>query len=1558
MKGKRFQKSIIGCLLLVLLLAVSVGVTACGKKEEEPQPAPPQPAVTLDVTEVSLDVYETTTLQATVTNSDQTVVWTSSDPAIATVVNGKVTGVSEGSVTVTAKIDGASATCAVTVYNSYTAPVLKLERTYIPLPKEETYRLSVDTIWKGVPIDEPVSYTVTRDLDSEEGIATAELASDGKSIVVTAVEYGQVDFYVSASVRGVDLVQKFTVRVNNVDITFAIDNVGQGDGKFTAALSLIATDNDTSELTPNIKIFDKNDLVEGASVALVSDDANIVKVDNGKLIAVSTGETEVRGSYEGSEFIIACEVYRPTIALKEKVYFEMYRLAPKKNGVPTEEGKVSTVTLPAPNDSTVTQFVGVAQDATVGKVNVMTAFDSAKSELTVDASKLPNATKDMGDTTFVLNTDKAVFTADAAVVTQAIRTQQEFGKWHEVAKQQDADKWYWDGYFVLANDIDYNAQVYERYWNFDIAVSTSDDTHKWQDGNWLFGLDSGAAGFRGVFDGQGYTIDNMQILVGGSGSIFGVLTSTGVVRNLSITGLTHYGQGSVIISGGAGVVENIYIQCDKIINDGTQNDGTTFLCQKGLFGAMRIRNCVVQNDANITDMERVYGIGSVRVGYGVIDNVYCVGVKNGVWQSADNWNGDDKENGSDVFGVYSDYAELQKAHLDLSNWNRDFWAEINGIPMPKNITVDTDVQITDTSNNPIAMGTTYKVTASGSYKKFSVDIAAANAGITISGDGVLSVPEDCAVSFVTVTVASIFDATKTDSKTYGILHNTTIDVAERQDVEYRSSGEMFTLDLTGQSIEGSLASAKIGNQAFKSYIANGLSIELDKETLKNIYGDQTIDLTFNKTEQEQLVEITTVHVPICAITQIIDDEAELNSFVKNGYGLGGNAFLSEGYYVLGENITCTGTYASTYCNASGAGGVDTTGFAGTFDGRGKVIDGLHITGGLCGFMWQLTQSGVIRNVSFINAVHQGTGGFLVGQGMGTIENVFVQVKATPNGKGWDGANAIIAFDPRGELRTRNIIIEYMEPIYQSDGKTNGFPFWCYYTNNAQDVYAIGTDAQYGTLGDGASVGDTFGVYRDYAAMQTAQIDFSAWSTEFWTVKSRLPVPKGLLDKATVTISAASDPIATGSSFDTNATGVYKTFAVDSAASAAGVTVDGFGIITVPQGCEASAVTITVTSLIDGKTATATYTVLQNIALSTRQDVEWKGEGETFTIDLTATGVTDIASVESAKIGDTEFATKTVEGSIVTLDRETLKNVRGEQTITLLLTRTGGGKSVVTVPVTSITQIIDTNAEFLSWYTVAKELGADAKHFDGYFVLGKDLTFYGESWSEGEFFNAANYWNFSASQSAGAGDQWLNGNEVGFAGTFDGRGHVLDKLFIFVPESGSLFGVLTSTGVVKNIVLTNLVHNGQGAVIVSGGIGTVENVYIHCSTIKNDGDANNATSMLCAKGILGALRIKNCYVQIDESAVSGKTGVYGIGGVRLGSGVLNNVYCVGANDGVWKSNQSWNMGDVENGTDKYASYATCDAMKAANISVTEENGWDISFWTTDADGLPVPKTLKN
>ncbi len=82
--------------------------------------AVPVTGISLDKTSIVLKVDDSETLTATVTPPDATnknVSWTSSDAAVATVENGKVTGVKPGSVTITAKTEdgGMTAECAVTV---------------------------------------------------------------------------------------------------------------------------------------------------------------------------------------------------------------------------------------------------------------------------------------------------------------------------------------------------------------------------------------------------------------------------------------------------------------------------------------------------------------------------------------------------------------------------------------------------------------------------------------------------------------------------------------------------------------------------------------------------------------------------------------------------------------------------------------------------------------------------------------------------------------------------------------------------------------------------------------------------------------------------------------------------------------------------------------------------------------------------------------------------------------------------------------------------------------------------------------------------------------------------------------------------------------------------------------------------------------------------------------------------------------------------------------------------------------------------------------------------
>ena len=75
----------------------------------------PVTSISLSATSLSIEVGKTTQVTATVTPSGATVTWSSSKESVATVSNGMVTAVAEGSATITATAGDKSATCEVTV---------------------------------------------------------------------------------------------------------------------------------------------------------------------------------------------------------------------------------------------------------------------------------------------------------------------------------------------------------------------------------------------------------------------------------------------------------------------------------------------------------------------------------------------------------------------------------------------------------------------------------------------------------------------------------------------------------------------------------------------------------------------------------------------------------------------------------------------------------------------------------------------------------------------------------------------------------------------------------------------------------------------------------------------------------------------------------------------------------------------------------------------------------------------------------------------------------------------------------------------------------------------------------------------------------------------------------------------------------------------------------------------------------------------------------------------------------------------------------------------------
>jgi len=102
-------------ILFFAFSAVALLLSSCGGSSDDKDLVPT--GVTLDKITASVMVEDSTTLKATIAPSGATgtVTWTTSNAAVATVREGVVKGIKEGSATITATVGTFTATCAVTV---------------------------------------------------------------------------------------------------------------------------------------------------------------------------------------------------------------------------------------------------------------------------------------------------------------------------------------------------------------------------------------------------------------------------------------------------------------------------------------------------------------------------------------------------------------------------------------------------------------------------------------------------------------------------------------------------------------------------------------------------------------------------------------------------------------------------------------------------------------------------------------------------------------------------------------------------------------------------------------------------------------------------------------------------------------------------------------------------------------------------------------------------------------------------------------------------------------------------------------------------------------------------------------------------------------------------------------------------------------------------------------------------------------------------------------------------------------------------------------------------
>ena len=225
-------------------------------------------SVTLDKTDLTLDVNDKATLTATVNPNDatnKTATWKSDKPEIVEVdSNGNVTAKAAGTATITATADGKSASCKVTVNGQpATVPVqsVELNQTTLELKAGNTATLTATVSPEGA-----TNKDVTWTSDKPE-IAAVE---GGK---VTAVNEGTAIITAKAG----DKTANCTVTVTKADV--AVESVTLDK----TSLDLKTGDNTTLTATVN------PESATDKTVTWTSDKPEIAAVEGGKVTAVNEG---------------------------------------------------------------------------------------------------------------------------------------------------------------------------------------------------------------------------------------------------------------------------------------------------------------------------------------------------------------------------------------------------------------------------------------------------------------------------------------------------------------------------------------------------------------------------------------------------------------------------------------------------------------------------------------------------------------------------------------------------------------------------------------------------------------------------------------------------------------------------------------------------------------------------------------------------------------------------------------------------------------------------------------------------------------------------------------------------------------------------------------------------------------------------------------------------------------------------------------------------------------------------------------------------------------------
>lgn len=517
---------------LFVCLICSLAFVACKKNPDSSTDNPSNPPieevkVELSDSVLTMDINDTATLTVREGGSGN-LKWKSSNTAVATVDdNGTVAAIAEGTAEIEVTTANGKATCTVLVVNSYVAPVLTVSTDEITLTIGDDYLLLPKLIYKGHDCTAEAQFGCTVADGEKDSIVTVVKNADG--FLFTAQTYGATKYVVHVEYAGVALSAVVNVSVIDAGIVFDVVNIAPTTDGYCAQLSTYAIGDYVTAITPVVNVIEKGQTTNNAEISYTTDNERVATVVDGKIVAVDAGTTKVRGTYKESGFVIDVTVSKPVLD------------AVATNGV-VEVGRLADVAFDV-------QLEGNLVSAMIGNTQVGKTIADGK--LTLDREKLeamPVANYGEHVALFI-ETDIVKYSTEIELYTLVVRTKQDYMSIGALSKAacKNNDKLF-GGYFVFGDNITVNGGMSEFI----------DRTKTDFNGN-------GSQGFCGIIDGRGYVISGLTKTTDNGNAFISVMHTDGVLKNLGfIHAKFETDSGSFLVHTGAGTVENVYVQYDKI----------------------------------------------------------------------------------------------------------------------------------------------------------------------------------------------------------------------------------------------------------------------------------------------------------------------------------------------------------------------------------------------------------------------------------------------------------------------------------------------------------------------------------------------------------------------------------------------------------------------------------------------------------------------------------------------------------------------------------------------------------------------------------------------------------------------------------------------------------------------------------------------------------------------------------------------------------------------------------------------------------------------------------